>query len=202
MAAPEPTVFILDDEPAVRQSIKWLVESVSLNAETYESGEAFLERYDPSRPGCVLTDVRMPGIQGLRVIDTLRERGYPIPVIVMTGHGNVGTAVRAMKAGALDFLEKPVDEQVLLDVIETAIAHDRDHRRAISALEITLAKFETLTDRERAVMNHVANGNSNKEIARAMDISPKTVEAHRARVMEKMAAGSLAELVKLSTVCF
>ncbi len=202
MTPREPTVFILDDDPAVRQSIAWLVESVSLNAETFDSGEAFLQEYDPARPGCVLTDMRMPGPQGIQVLEMLRERKYSIPAIVMTGHGDVATAVRAMKAGAVDFLEKPVDEQALLDVIETAIAADRERRRAVGALEITLAKFDTLTERERVVMGHVASGDSNKEIARALEISPKTVEAHRAKVMEKMAAGSLAELVKLSTVCF
>lgn len=202
MTPREPTVFILDDDPAVRQSIAWLVESVSLNAETFDSGEAFLQEYDPARPGCVLTDMRMPGPQGIQVLEMLRERQYSIPAIVMTGHGDVATAVRAMKAGAVDFLEKPVDEQALLDVIETAIAADRERRRAVGALEITLAKFDTLTERERVVMGHVASGDSNKEIARALEISPKTVEAHRAKVMEKMAAGSLAELVKLSTVCF
>lgn len=202
MAAETAKVFIVDDDAAVQQSIRWLVESVDRATDVFGSGDAFLDSYAPSQPGCVLTDVRMPGTGGLQLIENLRQRGCAIPVIVMTAHGDVATAVKAMKAGALDFLEKPVDDQHLLELIETAVTLDREHRRAQQALDITLAKFETLTKRESVVMSLVAEGNSNKEIARMLEVSPKTVEAHRAKVMEKMAAGSLADLVKLSAVCF
>lgn len=202
LSSVQPTVFVVDDDPAIRQSIEWLVKSVSRRVETFGSAQAFLDAFTPDRPGCVLTDVRMPGMGGPQLQVKLREMGCTIPVIVFTGHGDVPTAVRAMKNGALDFLEKPFNDQELLDLLESAIELDHQARRARQALEITLAKYERLTPRETEVMALVVDGKSNKEIARIMEISPKTVEAHRAQVMEKMAAASIAELTKLAAVCF
>jgi len=197
----QPTIFIIDDEPAVRQSVRWLVESVALNVETFATAHEFLEQYDPSRPGCVLTDIRMPGMCGLALQVRLRENGCMIPVIMMTGHGDVATAVRAMKNGAVDFIEKPFNDQELLDLLHACIEVDRHYREAKEGRDITLSKYNALTPREKEVMSLVVDGNSNKEIARDLDISPKTVEAHRAKLMEKMQAGSVAELTKLAAVC-
>ena len=143
----------------------------------------------------------MPGLCGLTLQERLRERGSAIPVVVMTGHGDVPTAVRAMKNGAVDFIEKPFNDQELLDLLHVCIERDRDYREAQEERELTLAKFNALTPREKEVMSLVVDGHSNKEIARGLEISPKTVEAHRARLMEKMEAGSVAELTKLAAVC-
>jgi FixJ family two-component response regulator len=197
----QPTVFIIDDEPAVRQSVRWLVESVALNVETFATAQEFLDKYDPSRPGCVLTDIRMPGMCGLTLQEQLRENGCIIPVIVMTGHGDVPTAVRAMKNGAVDFIEKPFNDQELLDLLHSSIQLDRRNRQVREERQIALSKYNALTPREKEVMGLVVDGHSNKEIARDLDISPKTVEAHRAKLMEKMQAGSVAELTKLAAVC-
>ena len=199
--AGQPTVFIIDDEPAVRQSVQWLVESVALNVETFATAQEFLNQYDPDQPGCVLTDIRMPGMCGLSLQEQLRENGCLIPVIVMTGHGDVPTAVRAMKNGAVDFIEKPFNDQELLDLLHSCIEVDRHNREAEQERAVTLSKYNALTPREKEVMGLVVNGHSNKEIARGLDISPKTVEAHRAKLMEKMQAGSVAELTKLAAVC-
>lgn len=202
MEANEPVVYVVDDDPAVRQSVQWLLESVARKVETFESAQAFIDAGTADRFGCLITDVRMPGVSGLQLLETIRENRFMLPVIVLTAHGDVMTAVRAMKAGAFDFLEKPVNDQKLLDLIESAIEHDRKNRQAQKALSYALDKFETLTPREKDVMKHVVDGLSNKEIARTLDISPKTVEAHRAKVNQKMAADSLADLVKLANVCF
>lgn len=202
MEANEPVVYVVDDDPAVRQSVQWLLESVARKVETFESAQAFIDADTADRFGCLITDVRMPGVSGLQLLETIRENRFMLPVIVLTAHGDVMTAVRAMKAGAFDFLEKPVNDQKLLDLIESAIEHDRKNRQAQQALSYALDKFETLTPREKDVMKHVVDGLSNKEIARNLDISPKTVEAHRAKVNQKMAADSLADLVKLANVCF
>tara|TARA_R110000787_G_scaffold57788_5_gene131848 strand:+ start:222 stop:830 length:609 start_codon:yes stop_codon:yes gene_type:complete len=202
MESLKPTVHIVDDDPAVRQSVKWLVESISRRVDIHESARVFLDAYHPDMAGCVLTDVRMPEMSGLQLLEELRARQSRIPVIVLTAHGDVVTAVKAMKSGAFDFLEKPVNNQVLLDLIETAILADREQRRAQQALTLTLEKFSLLTAREAEVMQLVVDGHPNKQIARDLGISPKTVEAHRAKVMEKMSANSLAELVRLASVCF
>ena len=197
IANAEPVVYVVDDDEAMRSSLKWLIESVGLRVETFGSADEFLSCYYPGRAGCLLLDVRMPGMSGLDLQEYLANRHIQLPVIIITGHGDVPMAVRAMKGGALDFIEKPFNDQALLDAIRGALAMaaeqlDVQARRAEIATRLAL-----LTPREHEVMEMVADGRSNKEIANALGVSAKTVEAHRARVMEKMEARSLAELVRM-----
>ena len=197
----EPTVFVVDDDQAVRDSLRWLVESVGLAVRTHGSAQAFLDEYDPQHPGCLVLDVRMPGASGIELQEQLRDMGFEIPIIVITGHADVATAVRAMKAGAVDFIEKPFSDQLLLDHVHRSIEQDRERRaERARALDI-MGRRETLTPRQRRVMDLVADGSSNRIIAQSLGISLKTVEAHRAKVMEKMKARSVAELVKLAAAC-
>ena len=196
-----PTVFVVDDDQAVRDSLRWLVESVGLDVETFASVAAFQERYDPTRAGCLVLDVRMPGASGIELQERLAEQAIEIPVIIVTGHADVSTAVRAMKAGAVDFIEKPFNDQVLLDHIQRCIDQDGKSRDARARQNEIVARYRQLTARQRRVMELVAAGRSNKMVADDLGISLKTVEAHRAKVMEKMRAGSLAELVKMATSC-
>ena len=197
----EPTVFVVDDDRAVRESLRWLVESVGLAVRTYGSAQDFLDAYDPRHPGCLVLDVRMPGASGIELQEQLRETGFDIPIIVITGHADVATAVRAMKAGAVDFMEKPFSDQLLLDHIHRSIEQDLERRAEREhSLEI-VNRRESLTPRQRRVMDLVVNGLSNRMMAQDLGISLKTVEAHRAKVMEKMKAHSVAELVKLAAVC-
>lgn len=197
----EPTVFVVDDDRAVRESLRWLVESVGLAVRTYGSAQDFLDAYDPRHPGCLVLDVRMPGASGIELQEQLRETGFDIPIIVITGHADVATAVRAMKAGAVDFIEKPFSDQLLLDHIHRSIEQDLERRAEREhSLEI-VNRRESLTPRQRRVMDLVVNGLSNRMMAQDLGISLKTVEAHRAKVMEKMKAHSVAELVKLAAVC-
>ena len=174
-----PTVFVVDDEPAVRKSLCWLVESGGRQAKAFESAQAFLDAYTPDQTGCLVADIRMPGMSGLQLQEELSEIGYTIPVIIMTGYGDVATAVRAMKAGAIDFLEKPYNDQAMLDLIEEAIASDQEIRSQQEQGELARGKFNMLTQREQQVMNLVVQGHSNKEMAEALSISVKTIEAHR-----------------------
>lgn len=192
------TVFVVDDDQAMRNSLKWLIESVGMRVELFGSADDFLSSYYPGRSGCVLLDVRMPGMSGLDLQEYLSEHDIGIPVIIITGHGDVPMAVRAMKAGAVDFIEKPFNDEALLDAIRIALVQDQRQRdRHAERAEVT-ARFAQLTPREAEVMAMVTDGRSNKEIANALGVSAKTVEAHRARVMEKMMAGSLAELVRMA----
>ena len=192
-----PTVFVVDDDEAMRSSMRWLIGAEQLHVEIYESADAFLRAYYPGRAGCILLDVRMPGMSGLELQEYLRAEKIAIPVIIITGHGDVPMAVRAMKAGALDFIEKPFDDEKLMAAIRRALALD-EARRAHQAERAELAtRLAQLTPREHEVMLMVTDGKSNKEIAQDLGVSAKTVEAHRARVMEKMEAHSLAELVRM-----
>ncbi len=193
----EPTVFVVDDDPAMRQSLRWLIESVNLSVETYAAAQEFLAAYDPSRSGCLVLDVRMPGMGGLDLQDELRSREIEIPIIIVTGYAEVPTAVRALKGGAVDFIEKPFSDQLLLDRIQQAIASDRQARARQAERAELSARVAQLTPREREVMQLVVGGSSNREIAAELGLSVKTVEVHRARVMEKMKVDSLAELVRL-----
>ena len=194
----EATVFVVDDDDAVRRAVDLLLESVGLNSSTYASAEAFLADYDPASPGCLVLDVRMPGTSGLALQEILVSRGVEIPIIFITGHGDVATAVRAMKAHAFDFLEKPFNDQELLDRIHEAILHDaRNRGERASSAEIA-QRMAKLTRREGQIMAMVVEGKSGKVIASALDISEKTVQTHRARVMEKMRASSVAELVRMT----
>jgi len=196
----DKTVFVVDDDKAIRNSLKWLIESVGMQVETYESADAFIGSYYPGRSGCLLLDVRMPGMSGLDLQEYFAAEGIRIPVIIITGHGDVPMAVRAMKAGAVDFIEKPFNDEVLLDSIRTALALEAEQRMEQSQRAEIAARLAHLTPRELEVMEMVTNGKSNKEIASGLGVSAKTVEAHRARVMEKMEAESLAELVKMAIV--
>lgn len=192
----EPTVFVVDDDQAVCESLAWLLESQGLAVETCTSAEAFLETYR-DRPGCLVLDIRMRGLSGLELQERLAAAGQSIPVIILTGHGDVPMAVRALKAGAVDFLEKPVPDQVLLERIHQALERDRqtwDMRREQADLA---ARLRSLTRREREVLTHVVGGKANKQIALQLGIAEKTVEAHRKHVMRKMGVHSTVELVRL-----
>jgi two-component system, LuxR family, response regulator FixJ len=193
-------VFIVDDDEAMRNSLRWLIESVGRTVETYESARAFLDNHYPGRSGCLLLDVRMPGMSGLELQSQLESHDIRLPVIILTGHGDVGMAVKAMKAGALDFIEKPFDDELLLAAIEKALTEDAEKREERASRAEILARMSQLTKRESQVMEMVTNGKSNKEIAAELNVSAKTVEAHRAHVMEKMQAGSLAELVRMAMI--
>ncbi len=201
MAEQESTVFVVDDDDAVRDSMRWLVESIGLPVETYASAREFLETHDPNRPGCLVLDVRMPGMSGLDLQEKLHENGIVIPIIVVTGHGDVPTAVRAIKAGAVEFIEKPVNDQLLLDTIQRCIEKDTEYRQESATRSVIAARYMSLTPREREVMAQVVAGEPNKMIARNLDLSAKTIEAHRAAVMRKMEADSLANLVHMAIAC-
>lgn len=191
------TVFVLDDDQAARESLRWLLESVGHRVNCHASALEFLESYDGSVPGCLVLDVRMPGMGGLELQYHLLERGWCLPVIVVTGHGDVPMAVRAMKAGAVDFLQKPYNDQTLLDRIQQALDLCSQRRRSHGELAVIRANYEHLTQREREVAALVAAGKANKVIAIELELSPKTIEVHRANVMYKMQAHSLPELVQM-----
>lgn len=197
----EPTVFIVDDDAAVRDSLRWLVESVGLNVEPYATAREFLDVYDSSRPGCLVLDVRMPAMSGLDLQEELAAREPTSPIVFITGYGDVPAAVRAMRKGAVDFIEKPFSDQVLLDRIQRCIELDARNRRDHARGAKILARFAVLTRRERQVMDLVVAGKSNKATARQLGISGKTIETHRAKVMQKMQAKSLADLVRMAAIC-
>lgn len=191
----QSTVFIVDDDEAVRDSLSWLMQSVGLNTETFASADAFLRGFGEDRPGCLLLDIRMPGMSGLELQGVLEERGFRLPLIVISGHADVPMAVRALKAGAFDFVEKPFNDQLLLDTVQRAIEQDRDKRESHARIEEWRRRLDTLTPRENEVLELVVVGASNKQISSELGISLKTVEAHRARVMDKLQADSLSQLV-------
>lgn len=193
----KPTVFIVDDEEAVRDSLQWLLESSGLTVALFDSAEAFLSSYQPDQPGCLVVDVRMPGMSGLELQEQLAEQHYAIPVIFITGHGDVPMAVQAVKHGAVDFLEKPFNDKELLQIIQRCLEQDRQNRERKQLSDNTSNRLASLTPREREVMQLVVAGKLNKLIADQLNISIKTVEAHRAKVMEKAGVSSLAELVQL-----
>ena len=193
----EPIVFVVDDDQAIRSSLKWLIESVGLQVETYASADEFMRSYYPGRAGCLLLDVRMPGMSGLELQEHFARNDIHIPIIIITGHGDVPMAVRAMKAGAIDFIDKPFNDELLLESIRNALTIDQRQRELQGRRAEIAARLAHLTPREHEVMEMVTEGRSNKEIATDLGVSTKTVEAHRARVMEKMEAGSLAELVRM-----
>ena len=198
--APETTVYVVDDDAAVRRFLRGLIESVGLRVEVYASAQEFLDAFEPDAPGCILLDIRMPGKSGLELQSELVGRGVRLPIIILTGHGDVRLAVQAMKAGAIDFIEKPFNNELMLDRIQAAVAVNlRDDRGHIRREEIA-NRMALLTPRERQVMDLVANGLTNKGVARHLDISERTVEAHRANVMEKMHATSFADLMRMVTV--
>ncbi|QDT80392.1 Transcriptional regulatory protein TdiR [Gimesia maris] len=193
----EATVFVVDDDPAIRKSLRWLIESVGLKVQTHELASEFLESYSPEIPGCLVLDIRIPGMSGLELQEKLRERGYDIPVIIVSGYGDVPMAVRAMKAGAIDFLEKPVSDQVLLDYIQKGIETDIINKQNRIQNQDLMERKELLTRREREVMEYVVAGFSSREIAGTLNVSFKTVEAHRAKIMKKMQAKSVPKLIQM-----
>lgn len=194
----EPTVFIVDDDDAVRRFLTGLIRSIDLKVEAYASAKDFLDAYEPGRPGCLLLDVRMPGMSGLELQRELSERSIELQVVILTGHGNVPVAVQAMKAGAVDFIEKPFNNELLLDRIQRAVAQSLRSDSEREKHDETLRRLDTLTPRERQVFDLVVNGETNKSIAHRLTISEKTVEIHRANVMRKMRARSLASLVHMA----
>ncbi len=195
--AAEPTVFVVDDDEAVRKSLRLLMKSVRLAAETFASAQDFLDAYDASRPGCLVLDVRMPGISGLDLQQKLNEMQATLPIIFITGHGDVPMAVQAMQHGAVEFLQKPFRDQDLIDRVNAALTDDARRRTAVGERAEIALRMQRLTAREREVMDRIVNGQSNKVIAIELGMSQRTAELHRARVMDKMAADSLAELVRL-----
>jgi RNA polymerase sigma factor (sigma-70 family) len=196
----ESTVFVVDDDQAVRDSLDLLIRSVGLPVETFACAEEFLNRYDNKLPGCLVLDVRMPGMSGLELQHGLKDRGIELPVIIITGHGDVPIAVRAMKDGAIEFLEKPFSKQLLLEHIREAFQRDEERRHAASRQSGVAARVDTLTERERQVLDLVIAGMVSKQIAIELGISKKTVDVHRSRVMQKMQVASLPELVELVVV--
>lgn len=192
-----PIVFIVDDDEAVRNSLRLLVKSVGLSATALVSAQEFLASYDPLQPGCLVLDVRMPGMSGLELQQQLNARGAVIPVIFITGHGDVPMAVEAMQQGAFDFLQKPFRDQDLMDRIQRALEKDRANRAELGERSRIREQYETLTPREREVLALVTSGKANKVMAADLGLSQRTIEIHRARVMEKMGASSLAHLVRM-----
>jgi RNA polymerase sigma factor (sigma-70 family) len=191
-------VHVVDDDAALRDSLRWLIESVGLRAHVYGTAEEFLSDYDGSGPGCLVLDVRMPGLSGLELQEKLRRQDIQIPIIIVTGHADVPIAIRALKAGAMDFIEKPFSDQILLDRVRDAIERDREQRKLAAKRAAIAAQVAQLTPREREVMALVVAGKANKVIASELGLSQKTVEVHRARVMRKMHAESVAQLVQLA----
>ena len=196
-SGPRSTVYVVDDDPAMRSSLRWLIESVGLIVRTCASANEFLRTYQPNDPGCVVLDVRMPGMSGLELQAELAARKIYIPILIITAYAEVPLAVRAMQAGAFDFIEKPFSDQTLLDRIRAAVTHDEAARRRRASRADVIVRLRLLTGRERDVLDRVVTGKSNKLIASELELSTKTVEVHRAHLMEKLKVDSLADLIRL-----
>ena len=192
-----PTVFVVDDDEGVRNSLRFLLKSVDLTTRALASANEFLETYKPNQPGCLILDVRMPGMSGLELQQQLNVRGAVIPVIFITGHGDIPMAVEAMQQGVFDFLQKPFRDQDLIDRIQRALERDSRSRTALAQHVKIRERLESLTPREREVMVLMTRGKANKVMAADLGVSQRTVEIHRARVMEKSGAASLAQLVRM-----
>jgi FixJ family two-component response regulator len=195
--APEPSVFIVDDDPSVREALTALFRSIGLRVQSFSSAQEFLQYRRPDAPSCLILDVRLPGVSGLDLQRELARRGQEIPIIFVTGHGDIPMSVRAMKAGAVEFLPKPFRDQDLLDAIGQALQRDSAARQQRAELSDVKTRHGSLTTRERQVMSFVIRGMLNKQIAAELGISEITIKVHRRHVMEKMHAASLAELVRL-----
>lgn len=191
-------VHLIDDDEAVRQALAFLLATAGHAVRVYESAEAFLNSGGAAQPGCIVSDVRMPGIDGLALQRHLREIGVTLPVVIMTGHADVPLAVEAMKAGAVDFIEKPFDDEVLLSAIRVALSRQDESGRRSAEISQIRAKLEALSERERQVLEGLVAGHPNKTIAYDLDLSPRTVEVHRANLMIKMGANSLSDLVRMA----
>ncbi len=193
-----PTVFLVDDDHAVRDALELLLESAAFKTAAFETADAFLDAYRPDQAGCLVLDIRMPGISGMELQDLLTARGITLPVIFLTGHGNVPMSARAFRTGAVDFMEKPFDEDALLARIKEAIQLDLSNRKVTQRHKIAMDKLAALTPREQQVMLLVVAGKVNKEIAAELNLSHRTVEIHRGRVMDKTGSRSLTELIELA----
>ncbi len=191
-------VHVIDDDAAVRDSLRFMLEAADLNVRVYESAPALLERIGELEPGCIITDVRMPGISGLDLVAKLKESGSVHPVIVLTGHADVSLAVEAMKAGVVDFIEKPFDEESILSAVRTALERGRDETSRAAERALVEARVARLTGRELDVFEAIVAGESNKTAALKLGISPRTIEIYRANVMEKMEARTLSDLVRMA----
>ena len=191
------TVFVVDDDDAVRTSLRLLLKSVGLPVETFASAQEFLDGAEGDRAGCLVLDIRMPGMSGLELQQRLNETHSIVPIVFITGHGDVPMAVEAMQHGAVDFIQKPFRDQDLIDRINQALEKDRDNRAGLRERDAISRRMQQLTPREREVLGLVTQGKANKVIAGDLDVSQRTVEIHRARVMEKMGASSLAHLVRM-----
>ncbi len=198
MIEPKPTVFVIDDDAAIRDALQSLISSMKLHVELFGSAAEFLQRERPDVPSCLVLDVRLPGISGLDFQRKLTEVNHSIPVIFITGHGDIPMSVRAMKAGAVEFLTKPFRDQDLLDAIHVALERDRARRQQESEMIVLRERFESLTPREQEVLPLVVSGRLNKQIAAELGTSEITVKVHRASVMRKMQADSLPDLVKMA----
>jgi RNA polymerase sigma factor (sigma-70 family) len=197
MTERQPIVFIVDDDASVREALKSLIRSVGLHVELFGSATEFLETQRPDAPSCLVLDVRLPGISGLDLQHRLADANVHIPIIIITGHGDIPMSVRAMKAGAIEFLTKPFRDQDLLDAIQVALERNRTRRQREAEIAVLRERFESLSPRERDVVTKVVSGMLNKQIADEIGIAENTVKVHRSRAMEKMQAQSLADLVKM-----
>jgi FixJ family two-component response regulator len=194
----QPIVFVIDDDDSVRRSLERLLRSVDLEVQTFSSAREFVSVPVPDRPACIVLDLRLPGPSGLELQESLIQERRDVPIVFISGHADVPSSVRAIKAGAIDFLQKPFSDQALLDIIQRALRNDREARRERAELAAIRQRFDTLTPRERDVLGLVIQGRLNKQIAGDLGISEKTVKFHRGRVMGKTQAGSVAELVRQS----
>lgn len=196
----QATVFIVDDEEDLRDDLVWLVKTVGLKASSYGSAQDFLDAYKPGMKGCLLLDLRMPGMSGLELQKVLEDRGSDLPIIFLSGHGDVEVAVHAMKSGAVDFIEKPFSHQLLLERVQNALSVQADMRASRPDQLKAISTLNHLTQREREVLEKLVVGKINKVVAGELSISPKTVEFHRSNIMKKMDAYSLADLIEKATV--
>lgn len=193
----DETVFVVDDDEAVQDSLRLLMKSIGLATETFASAAEFLESFDPEKAGCLILDIRMPGISGLDLQKELANRHSMLPIIFITGHGDVPMAVQAMKEGAVDFIQKPFRDQQLIDSVHRALKSDHKNRAQLLQIELIMKNLGTLTKREREIVDMIIDGKSNKLIADKLCVSSRTIEVHRARAMEKMEANSVAHLVRM-----
>ena len=198
MSQDPAVVFVVDDDESMRRSLATLLRSVGLDARVFSTPQEFMEAKRPEAPGCLVLDVRLPGMSGLAFQEQLAKAGIGLPIIFISGHGDVPMTVRAMKAGAVEFLTKPFDDQVLLDAIHAAVERDRKRRRNATQLAEVQARYRGLTEREREVFKHVVGGRLNKQIAAELGLSVVTVKVHRGQLMRKMAAKSIVDLVRMA----
>ncbi len=199
----DPIVYIVDDDDDVRRALRRLFETEGYRVEASASPTSFIDDFDPSQanPSCLVLDLQMPEMSGLQLQELLQDKGSTIPIIFLSAHGDVSAAVKGMKAGAVDFVEKPFDDERLLDLVDKALTQDQEQKQSLSSNSEVKIRFDALTPREREIMGLVAAGHSNKEIARMINISHRTVESHRFRVMQKMQAHSLPDLIAMAVVC-